>query len=615
MASADDRLPQGLQRRLDAFDRMNPVAPSRLVAHCIDKWGFGCDFLSAIEIQAIMECVVADGCHHPEIELLADIGTGGKHPQNCDRDLKLLLVDPNFQKASSTITLPIKVSQKGPIVQQTQTVLWPHLVFANLFSYYRDAFNTRFLGGVPDGSGLAKFWNDVKDTSLYRTHPIKDRPDHTERCVPISIFGDGVPVAGIGKSWGVSAEVFSFSGVLNSKGYSILAQIMIFFIMSQCRTPETMDVFFAQLAWSLQWLQLGRHPTHGPPPGCERYTTGIERDLAGTFLAGGYYCALWLLRGDLDYYQKTLNLESHGSNHPCFLCQANAFDWDLPWTDFRMTAKYLATIWTNVAWKLARPHRHRLLQLVGMGIEQAQPDTMHTKHGGVDAYFYGSRLKYLVFFVMVGEPADNLARLWIALSREFKRRAPTNQLTGITMGMFDRGNNQFPLLKARAAQIKNLGPVLFVVWKTFEDRTEQGHRLITRAFEGTLGMDRMIDATADEYVMKPSSAVPFLASCREYLQSITGLRTYFQLNHPTDLLFHITVKCHYLIHIAMNASNIHPTLSWCYNGEDFVGRMKKIISACTRGTPARLLVSKGINRYIHGMGLRLSSDGGNVFRL
>ena len=184
----------------------------------------------------------------------------------------------------------------------------------------------------------------------------------------------------------------------------------------------------------------------------------------------------------------------------------------------------------------------------------------------------------------------------------------------MTKGMFDQGDNKFPQLKGRAAQIKNLGPVLLVVWKLFADPLNQGHRLITKALTATVNMDSILDATADEFVMNPRSAAKFLESCREYLQTITALRVWFKRNHPLLLVFHITIKCHYLIHIAMNAKNIHPSLAWCYNGEDFVGRMKKIIQASCRGTPPRLLTSKAMNRYIHGMGLKLSIQGEKHFR-
>ena len=220
-------MPQGCNQRLDAFNRLNPTRPSKLVAHCIDRWGFGNDTYSAVEIQALMEAAVEDGCPHPEVELLAGIGTNGKHPRNCERDLKDLLVDPKFKEAASSISLPIKISKAGTMKEESQTVLWPHFVFATLFNHYRDAFTERLLGGEADGSMLASFWDAVKDSSLYIGHPVKTRVDHMLRAIPISMFGDGVPVQGIGKSWGATAEVFSWSGVLNAKGFSILSQIII----------------------------------------------------------------------------------------------------------------------------------------------------------------------------------------------------------------------------------------------------------------------------------------------------------------------------------------------------------------------------------------------------
>ena len=171
-------------------------------------------------------------------------------------------------------------------------------------------------------------------------------------------------------------------------------------------------------------------------------------------------------------------MESHGSNHPCFCCQANAFGDHFPWSDFRHGAAYLATFWTNAAWLLARPNRMDLFRVQGVGIEQAQPDTMHTKHGGVDSYCYGSVLKFLVEVVMAGTPAANLSALWIALTVEFKKRPPVNQFTGMTKGMFDQGDDKFPQLRQGSTNQKlGTGVVscLEVVRRSFESRPSFDH--------------------------------------------------------------------------------------------------------------------------------------------
>ena len=86
-SGSDYRNAQGFQQQLAAFNKANIPKPSKLVSHCIDKWGFGNDAFSACEIQQIMQAAVEDGCHHPEVELLQTIGCNGKHPQNCDRDM------------------------------------------------------------------------------------------------------------------------------------------------------------------------------------------------------------------------------------------------------------------------------------------------------------------------------------------------------------------------------------------------------------------------------------------------------------------------------------------------------------------------------------------------
>ena len=58
--------------------------------------------------------------------------------------------------------------------------------------------------------------------------------------------------------------------------------------------------------------------------------------------------------------------------------------------------------------------------------------------------------------------------------------------------------------------------------------------------------------------------------------------------------FNVTVKLHYLYHIGQQAAWLHPTLTACWQGEDYVGRFRPvaagaIIAAST--SPARIAVS------------------------
>ena len=74
----------------------------------------------------------------------------------------------------------------------------------------------------------------------------------------------------------------------------------------------------------------------------------------------------------------------------------------------------------------------------------------------------------------------------------------------------------------------------------------------------------------------------------------------------THLLFNITIKCHYLVHLSEQARFIHPAKGWCYQDEDFVGRMKIIAASCMRGSRLAQALHKIMYKYMVAMHIRFS---------
>ena len=77
------------------------------------------------------------------------------------------------------------------------------------------------------------------------------------------------------------------------------------------------------VTWSFRVLYSGDWPTRD----CDNQPIDDER--GGTKLAGGYYAALWIVRGDLDYYRKSMNLEGVGERSRCIKCKTNTSS--TPW--------------------------------------------------------------------------------------------------------------------------------------------------------------------------------------------------------------------------------------------------------------------------------------------
>ena len=130
------------------------------------------------------------------------------------------------------------------------------------------------------------------------------------RAIPIFIHGDGVHVAGVGKTWGKSLHVWNWGSLL-AKGSTVEIVFWIWSCFSDVFLPNkrTVNKFWKVLAWSLTQLFTGRWATHDWDN--NRYAANTPEGMrAGTPLISGYadtefpFCVLWRNKGDLDWYHK-----------------------------------------------------------------------------------------------------------------------------------------------------------------------------------------------------------------------------------------------------------------------------------------------------------------------
>jgi hypothetical protein len=348
------------------------------------------------------------------------------------------------------------------------------------------AFENRMCGG--DFANIRSFWSEMElcQNPMYLTHPVRDRFDHFDKAVPLSLHGDGCPVSGFGKSWLKIAEIYSWRSLL-AQGASWMMNIMIFFmyvgIMATHEGTHTRDRFFRRLRWSLHWLQKGKWPTHDEFG--TKYVLGTpEGDLAGTWLAAGYYAIMFVLRHDLDHGRVALQFPNANSDTPCGCCSANATT--MPWQDFGardLEPAWFLTMWITLgpeAWMSAHADKPALFYVAGLTGLLYIPDWMHCKNIGTDCEFFGSLLTYFVYHMGLGEPDAVLQTIWTKLRQFFWDFKPNTHFQEIKMGMFYK-HNDFPRLKGRAAEVKSLGPALLQVFSQYADLTNNVQRWMLEA--------------------------------------------------------------------------------------------------------------------------------------
>eukprot|EP00973_Karenia_brevis_P011751 1592051-Karenia_brevis.AAC.1 len=136
--------------------------PSSLVEALLYLWAWG--VLSATVVQQLAKAAYDDGLQHPDVECLASLGTWGRNPNNCRRDLvdfklnRIWLLD-----CVSPVKLPVSI--KKTVIKAWVNMVLPHKIFAYMYRNNREMWVNKFLGG-----GIQKvrdFWKEMKGTPNY----------------------------------------------------------------------------------------------------------------------------------------------------------------------------------------------------------------------------------------------------------------------------------------------------------------------------------------------------------------------------------------------------------------------------------------------------------------
>lgn len=169
---------------------------SSLAHFLLEEWSWG--FMSAVTVQKIAKAAKDDGLQHADIDALAALGSSGKHSRNCHPELLRKLPPSPLAPETLLFTLPMKTGSLGFRMVE-QTMILPHVWFSMMYNHFPGAFRERVIG--PEGA-VEAFWEAAIDHPMFAGHGILQRRGFRSSAVPLSLHGDGVPVAGVGKAAG-----------------------------------------------------------------------------------------------------------------------------------------------------------------------------------------------------------------------------------------------------------------------------------------------------------------------------------------------------------------------------------------------------------------------------
>jgi hypothetical protein len=225
----------------------------------------------------------------------------------------------------------------------------------------------------------------------------------------------------------------------------------------------------------------------------------------------------------------------------------------------------------------------------------------------VDQYFFGSVLKYITHYLLPGSPDENLEICWGLIQAGY-RGERGGRFGNLRVAMYDK-DGEFPRLKGKAGEIRHFGKALLYAFENLMDHESQLHRQIRLGLQYSTEIEMIVDEHPDDFRLPPDAANRLNTKIANLLTIQTALGRRFM--DEGDLMFHTTIKSHYLLHIGMNSSQLNPRMSWCYSGEDLMQKVKHLIQGCQRGTPPQKIVSKVMEKYVFGLAYSIF---GNVWR-
>jgi hypothetical protein len=205
----------------------------------------------------------------------------------------------------------------------------------------------------------------------------------------------------------------------------------------------------------------------------------------------------------------------------------------------------------------------------------------------------------------LGEPAQNLVTIFEFIKEEYKRLRISDRFGQLHLNMFTSArspNSSFPKLKGKGAEIKGFGEPLLHAWERWMSNDDVQHVRVKLLLGASVKLEHMLVEHADLIKFPTLVADDFLSTTVDLLLLATALAKHY--NEMGRKLWDITPKAHYLFHCAYNARFLNPRLSWCYSGEDYMQKIKRVAQSCVRGTPLQLVGRRIAVKFVRGFTFR-----------
>ena len=153
---------------------------------------------------------------------------------------------------------------------------------------------------------------------------------------------------------------------------------------------------------------------------------------------------------------------------------------------------------------------------------------------------------------------------------------------------------QFPRLKGKAAEAKDLLAAIRYVWDTYA-REAENFALIAEMMDNLLETQNILDDHRTDLILPLDKAKQIFKSTKTFLLHYQKLA--FEAEARGECCWNMPSKFHWLYHWADRTKFLNPRMTNTFLDEDFVGHWKTLVHSCSAGTELHLMGAKAALKY------------------
>ena len=252
-------------------------------------------------------------------------------------------------------------------------------------------------------------------------------------------------------------------------------------------------------------------------------------------------------------------------------------------------------------WYTQNPDAHYIFQIMYLSALNVEPDELHTMHLGTSAYFLGSILWILIYEILPDTPARNMITIWKEITDNYKQLRTACQFNNLVLSSFcrpDKHDKDFPKLKGKGAEIRDLMEPMLLVWQKHCRNRNSVDKSVLSGLQCMCKLQAILHEYKDDPFLPVNTAKLFTGHVNMFLHEYSVLANL--ADKELKLLFNVVPKHHALWHLGQRSAFLNPRLGNTMIDEDFVGICKSIVQSCAHGTESHLIPCSFIEKYMWG---------------